>query len=77
MCLHGNPCEAALSAAGLKEDGCSGAQLRDFNKVFVCVSLSVCPSVFSKCLSKEKDSSLHLRWYTMSQWSVDELEVCT
>ena len=36
MSLEANPCEAALSAAGLKADEegwYSGAQLRDYNKV--------------------------------------------
>ena len=38
MSLEANPCEAALSAAGLKADEegwYSGAQLRDYNKVLM------------------------------------------
>ena len=50
MSLGGNPCEAALSAAGVKAKNgwYSGAQLRDYNKVCVvlfCVGVVLCVCV--------------------------------
>ena len=64
--LDGNPCEAALSAAGLKADEqgwYSGAQLRDYNKVWwmcvlCCVMCVVCCVVlFRYAVTKEKHDS--------------------
>ena len=50
--LEGNPCVAALSAAGLKadEDCCySAAQLRDYNEVWMCVLCCVMCVVLCCC----------------------------